>query len=390
MKQASNINISESTLIIGHFTEIHGPVQALREFCNKNSKNVVSILHPLPSSPIAYSEYHVLCNGTESKVVRVRSIKQPELFCYVQQLLLSLLLVLSDKRHAKVCIGIDNLNALCAILLQRIGIVHKSIFYVIDYTPKRFNNSLVNILYHFLDNFCAKHSDYVWNISQRISSIRRAQGLANDKNLLVPVGVELGKIENAKQSSIDRYSLAFVSHLEKSKGVELIIEAMTDIVQVVPTAKLEIIGTGPHEEKLKGLVHELRLESFVTFKGLIDHEDLLKYLPTRGIGVATYLNDPNSISYYADPTKPKEYLACGLPVIITKVPWIAEEIENREMGIAINYDKSELVTAVLRLLTDDEFYRICKRNAKAFTSSMSWDLIFQSALRKSGVMFASP
>ena len=113
-----------------------------------------------------------------------------------------------------------------------------------------------------------------------------------------------------------------------------------------------------------------------------EYNKLMEYLPTFGIALATYVDDPYSITYYADPTKPKEYLACGLPIIITKVPWIAEEIGKEPMGIAINYNKEELITAIIKLSTDDNFYELCRENAIKFTKDLNWDTIFDEAFSK--------
>ena len=55
------------------------------------------------------------------------------------------------------------------------------------------------------------------------------------------------------------------------------------------------------------------------------------------------------------------YLACGLPVVITRVPPIAGEIEENNAGLAIDYSKEELVNAVLRLLSDEKLYLECRK-----------------------------
>jgi glycosyltransferase involved in cell wall biosynthesis len=157
---------------------------------------------------------------------------------------------------------------------------------------------------------------------------------------------------------------------------------MEELIKKFPDVRLEIIGTGPFEGELKEMVKRKKLEKWVNFLGRMGHDKLMQYLPTCGIALATYEPDPNSITYYADPTKPKEYLACGLPVIITKVPWIAKEIEKAPMGIAINYDKYELVSAITKLLSDESFYKKCRDNAMEFASKLDLNKIFGKAFIK--------
>jgi len=371
--------LGKNVLILGHMTEIHGPVQALVDYSKKNMGKLTSVLHPLPCSFVSNSEFRTFTRGKCERSLYKRNLKVTEFFSYVQHVFLTFLFVARSNEKYDLCVGIDNLNALCGIILRKIGIVDKVVFYVIDYTPKRFNNPILNLTYHFLDGICIRHSDLVWNISERMAKIREGQGVEKRRNLIVPVGVELEKVGHIQDIKLNRRALVFASHLAKSKGADLIIEAMEDVIKTVPDAKLEIIGTGPCEQELKDLVKTADLGNNVKFSGLMQHDKLMKYLPTRGVALATYVEDSHNITYFADPTKPKEYLACGLPVIITRVPWIAKEIEEKPMGIAINYDKKELTDAIIKLMKDDEFYERCRVNAKLFASKLSWDGIFDNA-----------
>jgi glycosyltransferase involved in cell wall biosynthesis len=171
-----------------------------------------------------------------------------------------------------------------------------------------------------------------------------------------------------------------VSHLTESKGVQLAIAAMEQVREAIPDARLLIIGTGPYEQTLREQVKNLALENAVEFLGLMNHDQLFSFLPSCGIALAPYVNDPASITYYADPTKPKEYLACGLPVIITDVPWIAQEIARKPMGMCITYNTEELAKAAIALMKDSALYDRCVENAFDFVKDMSWDKIYNRAL----------
>jgi len=365
---------------IAHVTEIYGPVQALRNYLKKRKDDFYFIAHPLIDCSIKNSSFKLYEKGR---------LKKQEIFPrkilprYLLDISYNLWIIIKRGREIDLFIGIDNLNAICGLILKKLGYVKKVIYYVIDYTPKRFQNKIMNYLYHAIDRYCVRNCDYIWNISERIANIRRRQGVSPDKNLVVPVGVELDKI-NFKKFNNRRRFLVFVSHLDKSKGVQLAIESLEEIVKKFPDIVLEIIGTGPYEDRLKDLAKSKKIEKQIKFMGAMSHEKLLRYLPTCGIALATYLNDPNSITYYADPTKPKEYLACGLPVIITKVPWIAERIEKEPMGLAISYNKEELTNAIVKLLNDGEFYSRCRKNAIEFTSELSWDKIYDEVFKKVG------
>jgi glycosyltransferase involved in cell wall biosynthesis len=378
------VSIKSNNLIVEvtHITEIYGPAQALENYLKQNSSILLIIAHPLPISFLINSTYKTYVNGHLRRIIWYRTFKSLEVISYMQHFILTLYILFRSGKKINIYIGIDNLNAFAGILLKAFGLIDKVIFYVIDYTPVRFENKFLNALYHALNVICAKHADYVWSVSKHIASLWKILGIDDWKNIVVPIGIEFREVKSIPRDNVRRNILVYAGHLTKSKGVQLAIEAMEELIKKFPDVRLEIIGTGPFEGELKEMVKRKKLEKWVNFLGRMGHDKLMQYLPTCGIALATYEPDPNSITYYADPTKPKEYLACGLPVIITKVPWIAKEIEKAPMGIAINYDKYELVSAITKLLSDESFYKKCRDNAMEFASKLDLNKIFGKAFIK--------
>lgn len=114
--------------------------------------------------------------------------------------------------------------------------------------------------------------------------------------------------------------------------------------------------------------------------GAKDHENLLQELPKYSVGLAPYSTNSKSITWYADPTKVKEYLACGLPVIITRVPAFADEIEKNKAGIVIDYNEKELAEAMIKMLSKDAMYKKYKENALKLASKYDLEEIYYNAL----------
>lgn len=363
-------------IVAGHITEIYGPVQALRDYLISQKRDFLYIVHPFSYCSIPYSKIESYSSrGLEMQKKR-RFYRIPQ---YIRDMLLNIYWAVRYGERGTVFIGIDNLNTMCGLILKKAGIVKQVIYYVIDYTPKRFDNKFMNWLYHYIDKLCVRHSDFIWNISSRIASEREKKGAKKEKNMIVPVGIDLDKIPKVPFDGVNKKKLVFVSHLTKSKGAQLIIEVMREIVKDIRDIKLEIIGTGPYENTLKEMAHKHGLDSYVSFLGPMEHNKLLAYLPTCGIALAPYVDDQYSITYYADATKPKEYLACGLPIIITGIAIISEEVEKNKLGIVINYNKDELIQAIKKLVLDSDFFINCKRNAIGYSKKWQWKDIYDRA-----------
>jgi glycosyltransferase involved in cell wall biosynthesis len=287
---------------------------------------------------------------------------------------------LKSKFH--VYVGVDPLNAFVGLFLKRIGFTKIVVFYVIDYVPSRFKNAVFNNVYHSIDRICVRHADCTWNLSSEMAKAREKRGIRKSETnqITVPTGT---RFENGRYLSfeqINRTDIAFLSHLREGQGIELILDAMPEIIKAVPSVRLMVIGTGPLEKHFKEEVKKRKLARNVVFFGYIeDHNEIEKMVSKCGIGLAPYVPDPCSFTWYADPGKPKVYIGCGVPVIITKVPEVATEIDKFGAGIAIRYDKKELINSVLFILGNEEKHRQLRERAIKFASTHTWDATFFNA-----------
>jgi glycosyltransferase involved in cell wall biosynthesis len=369
----------------GHVTEVYGPVQALRNYLVKHAELFVLISHPFSYTGLeaTYADHYIA--GGLAKSVKGHKKSRNQLLQWVRDMMFNLRFINKSSKKIDLFIGIDNLNAFTGIIMKKFGKVDRVAYYIIDHMDRRFKNPIFNFVYETLDRIACRESDSVWSLSQRITDAKiKKYGLKGDNFHLVPVGVELDAVEKfTVEEKLQKKTLVLMSMLDETKGVQLLIDSMRDILKEVPEAQLLIIGTGPYEPALKEQSNRLNLEGSVKFLGLMDHETLFKFISHERVGMAPYIDDSNNYTWYADPTKPKEYLACGLPLVITDVPWIAEEVRKKPMGIVCKYNKEDIAAACIKLLKDDEFYKVCLKNSVDFASGLSWDVIYAASISAS-------
>jgi len=305
---------------------------------------------------------------------------------YLKQLLLTIFYVLSNKTRINFYIGIDCLNALTGLLLARLGFIKKVIFYSQDYVPVRFRNPILNMLYHWMDRLCVNHSDYVWNLSVAMEKERRRRGVIKKPkghHLVVPVGSNFRRIKRLPSHLVNRKKIVYMGRLEELFGLQHILDALPEIVRKIPDVQLVVIGAGSMREQLEEFLKDDRLQSNIKYLGFIgDHCQAEKILAECSVGLAPYPPNPLSYKTFTDVGKPKIYMACGLPVIITDVPPIAKVIQACEAGIIIQYQKNQLAEAVCRLLTDQDLFNRCRDNAIALASQYDWEDIFRDTFSK--------
>jgi len=360
--------------------------QALAEFLRDKSKKLVYIDHPFSFCKENRSSLSVYEKGKLIRKSYAPKIKGPEVLFYIKDALATLYFVLKLKERFDLYIGVDNLNAFVGLILRRMRRTKRVIFYTIDYVPERFKNRLLNKIYHLIDKICCYQVDCLWNISGVMTNARNKNGVLKEKSapqMVVPQGNNYDRVRRLPFEEINRFDLVFMGHLRDGKGIEFVIDAFPEVYDKVPRAKLVILGSGPLENQLKARAKKLGINKRIDFKGFIeDHSELDELMARCAVALAPYEPVPKSFAYYADPGKIRAYLAVGLPVVVTKVPPVAYEIARAKAGLAIEYNQEEFVRAVVKLLTDDEFYLECRQKAIELGANYSWGKVFTKALKK--------
>ena len=368
-----------------------GPAFSLEEYLKEKVASLVFIGHPFPFARDTRSFIRVYDQGRLTSERTFRPWKGPDATFYLKDIVVTLWWLLPMQR-ADYFVGADVLNAFAGILLAWLGKARHVVFYTIDYIPRRFPNPLLNALYHFLDRFVVRTVHRAWNLSPVMAEERGKRGVARryrEKQLTVPIGTAM--VNATPIPRFDRHRMVFLGHLRAGQGVELLLEAMTEVVKSVPQAHLLLIGGGPLEPALRSLAVKLGLTRHVRFQGFVERfADVQRLLRDACFAVAPYLDTPETFTRYADPGKPKDYLASGLPVVITKVPQVAFEIEAKRCGLAIDATKDDLVRALMRLLTDDDLVREFRRNAPRMAREYAWERVFERALRETVVNREAP
>lgn len=365
-----------------------GPALDLEEFLQSRVKSLFFVGHPFSYRKETNSFYRLYAKGKLKKKYKAYDWKLPEALVYLKDAFYTFWWVGRQKDKIDLFIGSDNFLAFLGILLKRAGKVRKVILYTIDYVPQRFDNPILNFLYHFFDKQCLEYCEVVWNVSLQIAKAReKFKGLRAEKyarQIIVPLGIWYDRIPKLPFSEKDRYRIIFLGHLLEKQGVQVVIEAMPKIVKRIPQVRLVVIGTGPYEKQLKNMVTKKKLGKHVSFLGYIkNHRKVEQELAKSTLAVATYKSDPKSFTYFADPGKIKAYLGAGLPIVLTDVPPIAKTIKNKNCGYLVEYGATSISDLITDVLKDTKKLKRFSKNALKYARKFDWNKIFGKALETS-------
>jgi glycogen synthase len=114
------------------------------------------------------------------------------------------------------------------------------------------------------------------------------------------------------------------------EGLEALVEALPDVVSVVPDAKLLLAGGGRQEAALRELVEKMKLKDRVIFAGRVGHADIRALYGAAS--VMAYPRVSHRLTDVVTPLKPLESMAQRIPVVASAVGGHRELIVDRQTG----------------------------------------------------------
>ena len=138
--------------------------------------------------------------------------------------------------------------------------------------------------------------------------------------------------------------LLYVGNLKTSKGCLDLLEAFPTLLAVHPKARLIYVGSGPDRDALRARIVALGCEGQVELAGATAHDALADWfraadllcLPSHNEGV------PNVVL---------EAMACGTPVVATRVGGIPEVVPDHAGILVPPHDRSALSKALIEATT---------------------------------------
>jgi len=206
-----------------------GVEEELLNFLKGKVENLMYISHPFKEAEIIplYTEIFAYKNGILAKQIKMPLILGPLVLFYIKDVLFTFWYIFKTGLVFDVFIGVDNLNALTGYLLKKAGRVRKVVFYVIDYSPKRFSNKLMNSIYHAIDRFVCCRVDRIWNLSDAMMEGRKERGMNIKKcspHITVPHGNRFKSIKRYDIDKIERHRIAYLGQLRKEQGAGKLID----------------------------------------------------------------------------------------------------------------------------------------------------------------------
>jgi len=161
----------------------------------------------------------------------------------------------------------------------------------------------------------------------------------------------------------ERPTIVFVGRITKKKGCDLLVKAACKLAVEYPDLQLWLIGrvlADSFQDELRETARAF--PNLLRFCGHIERQDLPAYLCRAHVfGFAPVFETGPSNACL-------EAMACGLPIIITRVGGMPEMVVHEETGFVIPPgDLEALVVALRRLISDEALRANMGKRARDYT-----------------------
>ena len=223
------------------------------------------------------------------------------------------------------------------------------------------------------DRRVLKKCDYVITVSPYIFN-NLVSYIDKEKLRYIPLPFDTDCLET---SSYEKGKLLYVGSVNRCKGIDYLIDALTLINDEVPFT-LDIVGLfedTDYENKLKSRLVETGLDGKVSLSGKLDPYELKEKYKSSYCFVFPSLTEGFGMVIM-------EAMSFGLPVIAFDNTAIPYTVHNGENGILCrNKDVNEFAEAIRKMLTDREFHGNCSIGALKTASNASSYIDFERSVR---------
>ena len=191
----------------------------------------------------------------------------------------------------------------------------------------------------FVENQCFRDKLMAASLTVTISEFNRAwiherhSDARQAQIAVIHCGIDTARFE-FRPSGRDLATMLSIGRLEEIKGFPYLLQAVRLLRDRGVSVRCDIVGDGRLRRELVGLIEALDLHDAVVLRGAVSQEGIRALLYAAGVfvlpSIVTKRGDRDGI-----PVALMEAMACGLPVVSTRVSGIPELVADGVHGLLV-------------------------------------------------------
>ena len=232
-----------------------------------------------------------------------------------------------------------------------------------------------------IETWVCRKADHIGVLCQGLKDDLITRGIPSERLTIIYNGINADDFKPCEPDKefIKNYNLkgkkviGFIGSFYRYEGLDLLINAFSQISTTMPDAMLLLVGGGEVERELKDQVQRLNLTDKVIIPGRISHDRIPGVYAL--IDLMVYPRYSMRLTELVTPLKPLEAMAMGKALIASDVGGHRELIRNNETGLLFPAgNKFALAESIDSLLKDHALRKkIEKQGLEWVKANHTWD-----------------
>ena len=228
-----------------------------------------------------------------------------------------------------------------------------------------------------LETRALRRADHVFTICEGLRGDIVARGIPSAKVTVIPNAVDIEAFELGGQADpalkarlgLDGATvIGFIGSFYAYEGLDLLIDALPQVLAHRPEARVLLVGGGPQDGALKMQAQRLGLGDKVLFTGRVPHAQVARYYDL--VDVLAYPRHGMRLTELVTPLKPLEAMAQGRLMVASNVGGHRELIRDGETGVLFKAgDADDLAAALCGLLDRPETWPAMRAAGRRFVET---------------------
>ena len=225
-----------------------------------------------------------------------------------------------------------------------------------------------------LESLALRHADQVTTICEGLRGDIASRGIPPERITVIPNAVDVSLFRLGTEPDAElRRSLGlngatvvgFAGSFYGYEGLDLLIEAVRQMLPRHPQLRVLLVGGGPQESNLRAQAVAAGLQERVIFTGRVPHAEVQRYYEL--IDVLAYPRLPIRLTELVTPLKPLEAMAQGRMLVASDVGGHRELIRHGETGFLFRAgNAAALAGAIDDVLVRRAFWPKLREQARRF------------------------
>ena len=217
----------------------------------------------------------------------------------------------------------------------------------------------------------------------RLSGLRIDQQKISviENTIDIPNFQDLGLIEEISERYRHDFLISYIGgYGGRHRGLDTAIEAMPNVIQEIPEAKLLLVGRGSIKPELQKQVERLQLKNQVIFEDWRPFKEVPSYIQASQICLIPHHSNPHTEA--TSPHKLYQYMLMEKPVVVSSCKPLKRVVEETGSGLVFRAgDHEHLAQTILQLKDQELRTELGQAGKKAVLDRYNWKFTSRDLIR---------